>query len=928
MPVSKLNKGDIFDDSFFKALQDADKYLKDLLVTFRNLAKEAREISKGVSAAKSFNEVTRAAKAASEATTKLTAEEKRLERASKELAFQESEAGKKLAETNYKKNQAAKANRDYAKSQDSAAKSTNRWGIAIKSFQFKFNALGNLIANAAGTVFRAFIRAVRQSVDIIKNFDSSTARLASVLGKTKSEITGLTKEAKQLGSITKYTASQVTNLQTELARLGFTAEEISAATPGILSFATATGADLPEAAKTAGVAVRAFGLSTAETEEAVATLAVATTKSALTFSDYETILSTLGPVARAYGFTLEDTVALTGKLRDAGFDASKAATATRNILLNLADANGKLAKKLGGSVSTFDELIDGLVSLDKQGVGLNETLQLTDKRSVAAFNTFLKTAGGARELKGEITGVTEQLQGMVDVQIDTLAGDLDLLRSAWEGLILSLSENGGILRTTVQLLTNAALELSNLDLATTKFNKQNSDQIARSFELLGKLTNKQGERFQFVVEWLDAMDLAKVKSDEMYQHIVDSFQSIRKVNAKEAEALANEYLRRRQEEADKEIELERLKKERIAKETAEAAKKAALPTEEQIKAREALNKAYEETARLLANLKPPDDIISTFNISTGGYDLSTIQDDLDTYMNNLFDYDKQLEDDAKEATDVLIDQFKKRSEAEIEQERKTSELVKQITDEKNAYKIDIINESFNFLSTSLDRQLAKAESNANAQLRNENLTAEQRKSIENKLAEEKAKIQRKAAIVDKAQSLFNIAINTATAVTKVLAQTGLLGTGLIPLILGLGAVQAATVIATPIPAFEKGTDSAPGGLAITGEKGRELLIGPNGKIGLTPDSANLMNIEKGTKIFPSDITNELLQYTTIANGLEGKKDERVILAVMQKIDQSNNRLYRAIKDKPISSSSLTPAGIRTLVYKGNTVIKRTDKYFK
>ena len=112
----------------------------------------------------------------------------------------------------------------------------------------------------------------------------------------------------------------------------------------------------------------------------------------------------------------------------------KAATATRNILLNLADSNGKLAKSLGGSVETFDELIDGLITLDEQGVSLGETLELTDKRSVAAFNRFLEGAESARTLKDGITDVNKELQAMVDIQLDTLAGDIDLFDRSCTGV--------------------------------------------------------------------------------------------------------------------------------------------------------------------------------------------------------------------------------------------------------------------------------------------------------------------------------------------------------------------------------------------------------------------------------------------------------------------------------------------------------------
>lgn len=81
-------------------------------------------------------------------------------------------------------------------------------------------------------------------------------------------------------------------------------------------------------------------------------------------------------------------MALVGKLADSGFDASMSATATRNILLNLADTNGVLAKSLGGPVKTLPELVIGLQKLKEQGVDLNTTLEMTDKRMCSSFQRF------------------------------------------------------------------------------------------------------------------------------------------------------------------------------------------------------------------------------------------------------------------------------------------------------------------------------------------------------------------------------------------------------------------------------------------------------------------------------------------------------------------------------------------------------------
>ena len=50
-------------------------------------------------------------------------------------------------------------------------------------------------------------------------------------------------------------------------------------------------------------------------------------KECLIFFFLATALPIVGPVAKAFNFQIEDTLALLGKLADAGFDASMSATA-------------------------------------------------------------------------------------------------------------------------------------------------------------------------------------------------------------------------------------------------------------------------------------------------------------------------------------------------------------------------------------------------------------------------------------------------------------------------------------------------------------------------------------------------------------------------------------------------------------------------
>ena len=294
---------------------------------------------------------------------------------------------------------------------------------------------GMIGAQAVISGFQKFIGLFKSGVQSIVDFEAANSKLAAILGTTSNNIKDLTLDAQRLGSATKYTASEATNLQIELAKLGFSRKEILQSTEGILKFAQATGSDLPEAAALAGAALRMFGAETSETERYVSAMAVATTKSALSFSYLQTAMPIVGPVAKAFNFQIEDTLALLGKLADAGFDASMSATATRNILLNLADGSGELAKALGGPVNTLPELVAGLKKLKAQGVDLNTTLELTDKRSVAAFNAFLTAADKIVPLREQITGVTSELNDMASTMGDNVQGAIAGLSSAWEAFI-------------------------------------------------------------------------------------------------------------------------------------------------------------------------------------------------------------------------------------------------------------------------------------------------------------------------------------------------------------------------------------------------------------------------------------------------------------------------------------------------------------
>lgn len=354
----------------------------------------------------------------------------------------------------------------------------NRQEAAIRNYR-------STVGNYAGGIQKAFLKitaawmairglfsSLNNSIQKIRDFEQANADLGTIVGANADELKRLTDSALELGRTTEYTASQVTQLQTELAKLGFGTQSIETMQKPVLQFATAVGASLPDAAALAGATLRSFGLNVSDTGDVLATLAVATNRSALSFSYLKTAMSIVSPVANTFGFSVRDTAALLGTLADAGFDASSAATATRNILLNLADANGKLAQSLGAPVRTLPDLVSGLQRLRDRGIDLAETLELTDKRSVAAFNTFLNGSDNLRRLRENLEDVNGELGRIAEDRLNTVEGSIKLLQSAWEGFVLSFYNSRGTIKSVIDFITSGIEGINNLLDPDAQKNKQ------------------------------------------------------------------------------------------------------------------------------------------------------------------------------------------------------------------------------------------------------------------------------------------------------------------------------------------------------------------------------------------------------------------------------------------------------------------------
>ena len=305
------------------------------------------------------------------------------------------------------------------------------------------------------TAFRTINRAVSSVVTTFTEFEFVMAKVNAISGATEQEFAALTSSAEELGRTTFFTAEQVGQLQLNFSKLGFSAEEIMQAQKATLDLATATGSDLARSATVAASAVRGFGLDASETQRVVDVMAVSFSTSALDIEKFQTSMTKVAPIAKAAGFSIEDTTTIMAKLSDAGIEASIAGTSLRNILLKMQDPSSDLSKSFGGTIHSLDELIPAMRQFSLEGGDMASVMEVVDLRQAAAFELMLANVDILTDYRNSLKDSGGEAARMAEIVGNTLQGAFLKLKSALQGLSISIMKDfaAGLQRTGERLAT-------------------------------------------------------------------------------------------------------------------------------------------------------------------------------------------------------------------------------------------------------------------------------------------------------------------------------------------------------------------------------------------------------------------------------------------------------------------------------------------
>ena len=241
--------------------------------------------------------------------------------------------------------------------------------------------------------------------------------------------------------------------------------------------------------------------------------------------------------------------------------------------------------------------------------------------------------------------------------------------------------------------------------------------------------------------------------------------------------------------------------------------------------------------------------------------------------------EKAKDDAVLEYQKYINDQRIRENERVGDEEEKEAEKREQIAKKEAELKKQLLQEVFNLASAlsdaQLEKELARLDklSEENEQWKEDEIARIERLAEQGVISEEHAdadiqaiedqaavreeeiekkriEAERKNAIYQKAQAVAQAAINIALAITAALKDP-LTSAIMIPLIAATGAAQIATILATPLPEYAKGTQDHPGGLAMVGDGGRaEMVVFPDGSVWRTPATDTLVNLPEHTQVLP------------------------------------------------------------------------------
>lgn len=343
----------------------------------------------------------------------------------------------------------------YGKEVQQAGESAEEFAGGAQGSKEAINQLAAALA-AAGVArgVKEIAQALKECVDAYGAFEAQMSTVQAISGASGGELEALGAKAREMGAATAFTAEEAGQALEYMAMAGWKTQEMLGGLEGVMNLAAASGESLGAVSDIVTDALTAFGLAASDSAHFADVLAAASSNSNTNVQMMGATFQYAAPVAGALGYSIEDVALAVGLMANAGIKGEKAGTALRGTLTNLSKPSAEVAKymqELGisltdsaGQMLPLSELTD---ELREKFSGLTEAEKAQYAAGIAGKEAMsgllaIVNAGEAdyQKLSAAIEHCTGAAGKMAEVKLDNFEGQMTLLHSAADGLMLAVGE--------------------------------------------------------------------------------------------------------------------------------------------------------------------------------------------------------------------------------------------------------------------------------------------------------------------------------------------------------------------------------------------------------------------------------------------------------------------------------------------------------
>lgn len=348
---------------------------------------------------------------------------------------------------------------------------------------------------------------IKDAINTYSDFGATMSRVKALANASDSQMSILTKTAKEMGAATKFSATESAEAFTYMAQAGWSVDDMVSGIGGVMSLAAADGLDLASTTDIVSNALTAFGLSAKDTAQFADVLAVASSASNTDVYNLGESLKYAAPVMGALGYNIQDTALALGLMSNSAITGSMAGTALRTSLANMAsptDAMATAMEKYGISLTDSEGNMKSLrgvmENLRSSLGGLSESEQTAAASTIfgkEAMSGMLAIINASEEdwksLADQIDNSTGAADRMAETMNDNLAGALKEMGGAIDTAQITLVERlEPYIRSVAGFVTEAMPEAENainsiMDKVDSKIGELTSSEEWKNADFLGKI---------------------------------------------------------------------------------------------------------------------------------------------------------------------------------------------------------------------------------------------------------------------------------------------------------------------------------------------------------------------------------------------------------------------------------------------------------